>query len=110
MELPSEYLVPFYLYQEQEGVWNTNTGKYEKPPPERIEYQGIVLPLSTDDLKFSDSGTFSIHDRKIYTDEKLEIGSTIEYQDENYTVRAEKDYSEQADIYIYFAKRVTRHD
>lgn len=107
MELPSEYLVPFYVNEHGEGQWNISTGKYEKPEPLLIEYQGIVLPLSTDDLKFSEGGSFSIHDRKIYTDEKLDIGSTIEYQDDPYTIRAAKDYSEQADIYIYYAKRVS---
>ncbi len=107
MELPSEYLVTFQkVVPGSGGGWNTQTGKYEEVQPSTVDQQGIILPLSTDDLKFSEGGTFSVHDRKIYTDLPLKIGSEIKYEEDSYTIRAEKDYSKQADVYIYFAKRI----
>lgn len=106
MYLPAEYLVTFQKIVHSTGGWNNQTGKYEKSGPDTVDQQGIILPLSTNDLKFSEGGTYSVHDRKIYTDLPLKIGSEINYDGNTYTIHAEKDYSKQADVYIYFAKRI----
>ncbi len=106
MELPSEYLVTFQKITYSTGTWNKQTGKYEESGPGTVDQQGIILPLSTDDLKFSEGGTYSVHDRKIYTALPLKMGSEIKYDGNTYTIHAEKDYSQQADVYIYFAKRI----
>lgn len=106
MELPSEYLVPFYKVLKTDGGWNPNTAEYEEGKETLVEQLGILLPLSTDDFKLSEIGSFSIHDRKIYTALPLKEGSDIDFEGKRYTIYGEKDYSKQAEVYIYYAKRI----
>lgn len=106
MDLPAEYLVDFSKVEKTGGQYDQQTGIYQEGQENPVAAKGIILPLSNDDLKYAEAGTYTVHDRKIYISEPLTIGQEIEYKGVRYTVRAEKDYSEQADVYIYLAQRV----
>ena len=66
--------------------------------------EGIILPLTENDLKYSEAGTYSVKDKKIYTTQPLELGQVIEYKGDKYTIQSFKDYSDYADVYIYLAR------
>ena len=68
--------------------------------------EGIILPLTNDELQHESNGVYTTKDRKIYVTSPLKIGQRIEYKNQLYTIDSEKDYSDYADVYIYFAKGV----
>ncbi|MDQ0299641.1 hypothetical protein J2S78_002061 [Salibacterium salarium] len=106
MQLPMRYLVDFTVLQEGEQVFNQETGLYESSDPVEEPVQGIILPLNNDEMKYGEVGTYTVQDRKVYVSFPLKVGQQIKYKDDRYTIRAEKDYGDLADVYIYFAKRV----
>lgn len=100
-----EFKVPFIAYQEaEEGHWDDNGDWIPGGEPVPVNMEGIILPLTENDLKYSEAGTYSVKDKKIYTTQPLELGQTIEYKGEKYTVQSFKDYSDYADVYIYLAR------
>lgn len=65
---------------------------------------GIILPLSNDDLKYAENGTYSTKERKLLVVEPLTEGTRVEYKDAFYTIQAFKDYSEYTDVNIYLMR------
>lgn len=98
-----EFKVKFSFTKAVDGYWN-DEGDYIPGETKTVEMAGIVLPLTEDDLKYSEAGTYSTEDKKIYTLEPLENGQVITYKGNDYTVQSFKDYSEYADVYIYIAR------
>jgi hypothetical protein len=101
-----EFKVDFTVYDETPGSYNT-VGKWIQGTKTPRTMQGIILPLTTDDLQFAGNGVYTSKDRKIYTTEPLKKGQKLEYEGQIYTIHEEKDYSAYADVYIYFAKGVS---
>lgn len=98
-----EFQVPFTYFGHTEGYWDNN-GDYIEPKDEPIPMTGIVLPLTENDLKYAEAGTYSQKEKKLYTVLPLEEGRLIDYKGDAYTIQAFKDYSEYADVYIYLAR------
>lgn len=98
-----EFKVPFMAFQQTEGYWADN-GDWIPGGETPVQMVGIMLPLTQNDLKYSEAGTYSVKDKKIYTTDPLSLGQTIEYQGDRYTIQNFKDYSAYADVYIYFAR------
>jgi hypothetical protein len=101
-----EFKVTFTAYQEQEsdeGYYN-DEGDWVGGGLVPVQMIGIILPLSEDDLKYVEQGTYSVKDRKLYTTQPLQLGQKIEYKGTQYTVQNFKDYSDYADVYIYYAR------
>lgn len=98
-----EFEVPFIYFGHSEGFWN-DEGDYIESKDDAIPMSGIVLPLSENDLKYAEAGTFSQKEKKLYTVVPLEEGRLIEYKGDMYTIQSFKDYSEYADVYIYLAR------
>lgn len=98
-----EFKVPFEAYVTTEGHWEDN-GDWVPGGESKVPMVGIILPLTQDDLRYEENGTFSVKDKKIYTTEELAIGQKLEYKDDVYTIQNFKDYSDYADVYIYFAR------
>jgi len=99
-----EFKVSFIAsYQQSEGQWN-DEGDYVPGSTIPVYMDGILLPLTQNDLKYSEAGTYSTQDKKMYTQEQLEIGQTITYKHITYTIQSFKDYSDYADVYIYLAR------
>lgn len=65
---------------------------------------GVILPFSNDDLRYTEAGTYSTKDRKLYTIDPLHPGQKIVYKGISYTVQQFKDYSDYADVFIYVAR------
>lgn len=79
-------------------------GQYTAGGEVRTPNGGIMLPLSEDELRRQDNGGYTSKDRKVYTTAPLVIGSTIERDGQRYEVERAKDYSDYADVYIYYAR------
>lgn len=96
-ELPETIEVPGHY--DDEGEWI---------PPQKsetlVKKEGIVLPLSEDDLKYAENGVYTVKEKKLYTVFPIEEGTVIRYKSDDYTVQAFKDYSEYADVFIYLMR------
>ena len=72
-----------------------NGGQWVPGAPERIDFEGCVLPVSEDDWKTAAEGTYTANSRKIYTNgHVLRIGGQVyDPQDgATYTVRGDLDH------------------
>ncbi|MEH6943390.1 hypothetical protein [Bacillus sp. JJ722] len=99
-----EFYVPFTYIKQSEGYW-TDSGDWVEGSKTPVSTGGIVLPLSEDDLKYSEAGTYSEKDKKVYVTTELKIGNTVLYKDDEYTIQNFKDdYSDYADVYIYLMR------
>lgn len=97
-----EFQVSFIYHGHQEGYWDGPD--YIEAKDEPVPMTGIVLPLTENDLKYAEAGTYSQKEKKLYTVLPLEEGRLVEYKGDEYTIQAFKDYSEYADVYIYLAR------
>lgn len=100
-----EFKVEFTIYEHDEGHYSDN-GKWVEGEVTPVTVQGIILPLSDDDLRYVPNGTYTEADRKIYTTRPLKAGQKMEYGGRNYTIQNFKDYSAYADVFIYIARGV----
>lgn len=98
-----EFRVDFTSFEITEGYWS-DEGDYVPGGTEEVPSYGIMLPLTQNDLKYSEAGTFSTNDKKIYTVEPLTLRQEIEYKGARYTIQSFKDYSDYADVFIYLAR------
>lgn len=98
-----EFGVPFIFFDHQEGYWN-DEGNYIEEQELPIVTSGIVLPLSGDDLRYAEAGTYSQKEKKVYTVYPLQEGRQVEYKGDMYTIQSFKDYSEYADVYMYLMR------
>lgn len=99
-----EYGVTFTVRDPNDGGYFADNGKWIEGSNEPIQVTGIVLPLSDDDLQFSENGTFTQNDRKLYTIQPLTEGWIMEYKGKTYTIQGSRDYSDYADVYTYYAR------
>ncbi|MGN8233232.1 hypothetical protein ACTHAL_001460 [Priestia flexa] len=95
--------VTFVIQQENKGYY-ANNGDYIPGKTTPIELIGVVLPLSKDDLQYSEAGKYSAKDRKVFTVYPLKQGQKLEYKGISYTVQDMKDYSDYSDVYIYYVR------
>lgn len=101
-----EFKVTFTTYQESGNGYYNDEGDWVEVEdgPILVQMTGIILPLSEDDLQYVEQGTYSVKDRKLYTTQPLKLGQEIEYKGTKYTVQNFKDYSDYADVYIYYMR------
>lgn len=64
-----KYLIYSNLHPATEG-YNPTTGEYEEVLQGEISFTGVLLPMSSDDLKISE-GAYTIENRKLYTTQEL---------------------------------------
>lgn len=94
--------VPFIAHLQSKGDYVD--GEWIKGQEVPEEMTGIILPLSDDDLKYAENGTYSAKERKLLVVKPLAEGTRIEYKDALYTVQAFKDYSAYTDVNIYLMR------
>ena len=102
---------PVYALVEGQGHRDPyKGGKWVPGEIVETEIEGAaVVPLSNDDLRFDEGGTYNAKDRKLYCHEDVALGTKIKHRDNTYTVLEKRDYSEHAGgLYIYFMKRGDR--
>jgi hypothetical protein len=102
-----EFKVSFTAISEGAGAYN-DVGKWIPGAATPTPLEGIILPLSTDELRRDVNGTYTAQDRKIYTVTPLSIGQKIQYQGDTFTIDTEKPYQDHADVFIYYAKGVNK--
>lgn len=76
-------------------------------PTERT-LRAIVVPLTNEDLRYAEGGTYTRHDRKVYLQhpDSLNKGQDIEHDGKTYQVQEKKPYTEHTDVSIYFVRRL----
>ena len=73
-----------------------------------IEFKGAIFDLNTSELKLLQEQGISLTDiaQKIYCYIDIEIGSEIQCLGKNYEVINIKNYNSNADLRVYYVKRV----
>lgn len=98
-----EFKVPFTYIEKTDGYYN-DAGDWVEGGETPVPMEGIILPLSEDDLQYAEAGAYQAKDKKVYTTQPLQLNAEIEYKGDRYTIQNFKDYSEYADVYIYYAR------
>lgn len=99
-----------YYDMENAGNW------VEGQTIEQAICPGALVPLSSEDLKLGEAGTYIESDRKLYCYQRLEKGTKIAYTNNSgiqrlYTMMSAKDYSDyDTGLYIYILRRADRND
>jgi hypothetical protein len=100
-------VTPAYIQTETTGSYDYESGGVWVPGAlEYVLIDGAVVPLSGQDLKYGESGTYTTADRKLYCYNDYETGLTIKHNDVNYTIAQKLDYSDfSGGIFVYILKR-----
>lgn len=81
------------------GIWVEGETVFES-------FQGAIMGLSYQDLKYDAGGAYTIDDRKLYTYNRLITGEKIEHDGIIYTIARSKDYSQfGGGLFIYILRR-----
>ena len=89
-----------YRDYENGGIWVGGTME------EILIEDGAVIPLSNDDLKLDEGGTYTIQDKKLYCYKEMKAGTKVKYKEKEYTVMESKDYADfDIGLFIYILKR-----
>lgn len=71
-----------------------------------ISFQGAILPLSFEDMKFNTGGTYTTEDKKLYATIDLKKGDKVVHNGIEYSVLQKKDYTQFGNgLFIYILKR-----
>ncbi len=100
---------PVYLIRELDGYYDyENGGKWIDGKQEKIKIEvGALVPLSNEDFKYDENGSYNYEDRKLYCYDEIKKGEKIECKELIYTVHEKKPYSDfDIGLNIYFVKRV----
>ena len=101
-EFIEEYGVPFTILTASDG--RHVNGKWVPGAQQEVSKIGVILPLSNDDMKYIESGTYTVKERKLLTTELIEMGTKVNYKEDLYTIQAFKDYTEYTDVHIYLMR------
>lgn len=111
-EVFSAFGVSFEAIKKTEGYRDYSNGGQWIPgadlPPEPME--GIVVPLSRDDLRFDTQGRYTEKDRKVYLQKPqvLNKNDTVRFEGEDYRVFHVKNHEVYADFSVYIIKGIDK--
>lgn len=96
---------PFYI--KKSGYYDyEHGGEYKQTIDSKQEFEGAVVPLSTQELRYDENGKYKKEDKKLYCYHSFEVGDTIEHKGFVYTIDKKKDYSDFDDnLNIYYMVR-----
>lgn len=94
--------VPFIAHLKGQGGYIDGEWVMGQEGPK--EMTGIILPLSNDDLKYAENGTYTVKEKKLLIVEQIPEGTEVEYNGQKYTLQAFKDYSLYTDVNIYLLR------
>lgn len=100
--LIQEQGIPFIVHRKDNG--SHVNGKWTQSTAATVELTGIILPLSVDDLKYDESGTYSTKERKLFVTEPLAIETIVIYKGNRYIIQNFKDLTDYTDVHIYLMR------
>lgn len=97
---------PFYLVTETDGGYDyTQGGIWVEGTITETVQEGAVVPLTADDLKYDENGTYTTQDKKVYSYANYTQGQKIKYLNKYYTIQQKSGYSEfDTNLNIYWAR------
>ena len=101
-EVIEQNSVPFTALIDQEGKYIN--GKWVPGKSKEVPMTGIVLPLNNDDLKYIESGLYTVKEKKLYVVEPIKIDTKVRYKGATYKIQAFKDLTEYTDVHIYLMR------
>ena len=106
-EVFEEFKTTFTAIEFGEGHYDYEQGGVWVPGGEtEHELIGIITPLTNDDIRFEEGGTYTRQDIKIHYQGILGIGWEIEYRGRRYKILEEKLYDEHTGFNEYYARRL----
>lgn len=107
MKLPKHVLCTCYELRRDAGTIDyDNGGQYAPGAVQRIAFQGALLPLSDEDLRYAPQGAYSADSRKLYADGyALAVGAEVEVDEAVYTVTGSRDYGHLGTLRRYTVER-----
>ncbi|WP_406945758.1 hypothetical protein ACJA3J_05780 [Halobacillus sp. SY10] len=111
-EVFAAFGVSFDAIKKSEGYRDYSNGGQWVPgadlPPETME--GIIVPLSNDDLRFDTQGRYTEKDRKIYLQhpQRLEKNDRVHFGGQDYRVFDVKNHEVYADFSVYIIKGIDK--
>ncbi|TKI65563.1 hypothetical protein FC756_16055 [Lysinibacillus mangiferihumi] len=101
-EVIKQNSVPFTALLDQEGHYIN--GKWVSGKPTEVPMSGIILPLNNDDLKYIESGVYTVKEKKLYVVEPIKVDTKVKYKGDTYTIQSFKDLTEFTDVHIYLMR------
>lgn len=98
-----EYGVPIKAEVEAAGGYYKQ-GDWIPAVTASADVLAVLLPFKEDTLRYSEAGTYSEKDRRLFTLVYLKLGQTIFYKGVRYTVQQFKDLTDYTDVKIYVAR------
>jgi hypothetical protein len=113
--IPNKYIKDLVALIKGERALNRDNGEWIEPTtPEKIDFKGAILPLSSRDLnqlKIQEDGIFSINDKKLYTNKDFLNRTQITDGLKNYETYVAKDYDIiNSGFRIYYIKKIDKID
>ncbi|QAS52809.1 hypothetical protein [Halobacillus litoralis] len=111
-EVFASFQVPFEAIKKSEGYRDHSNGGQWVPgadlPPETLE--GIIVPLSNDDMRFDTQGRYTEKDRKLYLQhpQRLKKNDHIYFEGQDYRVFDVKNHGVYADFSVYIIKGIDK--
>lgn len=89
----------------EEGTWDPDTGLWDDAMPVQTQIRAAVLPLTAEELRFLETGTYSTQDVQLFCTQKLPMQTRFIYNGEQYAVDHIEDYLQTGGYVRYIAKR-----
>ncbi len=98
---------PVYLKSETAGHYDYEAGGIWVPGTTTyVTFEGAVVPLSNEDLKYDSGGTYSAEDKKLYSYQAINKGQMVKWKDTLYTINMVKGYEDfDTGLFIYVMQR-----
>lgn len=98
---------PVFLLRESHGFSDPlNGGVWVPGTITEWRFEGAVVPLTNEDLRFDEGGTYNYEDRKLYCYIDIAKGEKVKHKEKIYTILERRDYEDfDSELKIYFMKR-----
>lgn len=103
-----KYELPYTLIRQVEGHYDS-VGVYVPPQDIKLPLRGSVQPMGDSFLQ-EDGGKYDEDDRMLFSTFRHQNGDIIEYENRQYTIHMDDNWSAYDDVSEYKMKRVSTHD
>ena len=101
-EVIEQNSAPFVALIEREGQYIN--GKWVTGKPAEVPMTGTILPLNNDDLKYIESGVYTVKEKKLYVVKPIKIDTKVKYKGDTHTIQSFKDLTDYTDVHIYLMR------